>query len=244
MSANAADVSGGEPSREKQNSNSEQVVFDSKNIGKKPKAEYFVKVEGAEARKKAAIKAAEKKRDEARRSQKKAAFKQRIKAIPKKYKIIVIVATILLIAAIIFAAIKIPMSAKEKENAEASKRINESAQSFGEELNSRKGENLESLEEAMAWGEEQVKQTDDPHEKFDIYYSLASLAAEEEEYYDKALEYALKLEELAQNEAEYRLAYETIATVYNFIDDNENFEKFFNKAMEYEIEYEESDNYL
>lgn len=224
--------------------NSKEQFFDSKDIGKKEKTEYFVKVKGAEARKKAAIKAAEKKRDEARRSQKKAAFKQRIKAIPKKYKIIVIVATILLIAAIIFAAIKIPMSAKEKENAEASKRINESAQSFGEELNSRKGENLESLEEAMAWGEEQVKQTDDPHEKFDIYYSLASLAAEEEEYYDKALEYALKLEELAQNEAEYRLAYETIATVYNFIDDNENFEKFFNKAMEYEIEYEESDNYL
>ena len=216
--------------------NSKEQFFDSKDIGKKEKTEYFVKVEGAEARKKAAIKAAEKKRDEARRSQKKAAFKQRIKAIPKIYKIIVIVATILLIAAIIFAAIKIPMSAKEeKENAEASKRINESAQSFGEELNSRKGENLESLEEAMAWGEEQVKQTDDPHEKFDIYYSLASLAAEEEEYYDKALEYALKLEELAQNEAEYRLAYETIATVYNFIDDNENFEKFFNKAMEYEI---------
>ena len=224
--------------------NSKEQFFDSKDIGKKEKTEYFVKVEGAEARKKAAIKAAEKKRDEARRSQKKAAFKQRIKAIPKIYKIIVIVATILLIAAIIFAAIKIPMSAKEKENAEASKRINESAQSFGEELNSRKGENLESLEEAMTWGEEQVKQTDDPHEKFDIYYSLASLAAEEEEYYDKALEYALKLEELAQNEAEYRLAYETIATVYNFIDDNENFEKFFNKAMEYEIEYEESDNYL
>ncbi|MBR0482725.1 hypothetical protein IJJ54_01265 [Candidatus Saccharibacteria bacterium] len=234
MSANAADVSGGEPSREKQNSNSEQVVFDSKNIGKKPKAEYFVKVEGAEARKKAAIKAAEKKRDEARRSQKKAAFKQRIKAIPKKYIILGAVVLVVLAAMAVVAAIRIPVSIQRSKNTKTNERINESSISIREELSSRKLGEDGSYEKAFSWGEEQIAATDDPHKKYDYLLNLAQLATEDENYYNKAIEYVLEAEKFAQDPPEFYDVYMTAATTYNFMGDYEKFEQYRGKAMEYE----------
>ena len=241
MSANAADVSGGEPSREKQNSNSEQVVFDSKNIGKKPKAEYFVKVEGAEARKKAAIKEMQKEREKAEKKNRRIARSEKLKTFLGKHKVI----SLIVCAAVVVSCVAIviyfinnpPLSKEEKSSMESVEKIEASSLSCKEKLGEMESSEQYSTEDILDWGETTAAEAEDVHDKFACYMDLATFAVNEEGYENKAIEYAHALEELAQDDGERYFAYKTLSGAYGLAGDIEKCRYYYDKMNEVDDAY-------
>ena len=115
---------------------------------------------------------------------------------------------------------------------------------FSAELDARAHAEDGSLEDAMGWGEEQIANAEDDHVKFIYYKELAYFIVHEDDYKDKAIEYAHKLEELAQDDGERYLAYMTLSTIYGFAGNYEKSDAYYDKLeevkapMEYAIEEE------
>ena len=70
MSTNNADSNGEVKNKQVEQKPDKELVFDSHEIGKKEKTDYFVRVEGAEERKKEVIRRMQKQKDELIREQK------------------------------------------------------------------------------------------------------------------------------------------------------------------------------
>ena len=100
---------------------------------------------------------------------------------------------------------------------------------FENELSAKAQTDEYSFEDILRWGEEQIEATEDNHKKFAYYDALAYFAVDEEDYYDRAVDYALKLEELAQDDGERYLAYMTISTIYSFVGDMEKSDQYYQK---------------
>ncbi|MBQ8156868.1 hypothetical protein IJ102_00510 [Candidatus Saccharibacteria bacterium] len=242
------------------------VVFDSKNIDSRPKTEFFVNVEGADERKKEVVRRLKEQKQELakqarqdKRNAKLAAFEQArqtrrakikntLKHFFKKAKIplIALCATVFVALAgwIVYRALNPPMSEEIKMGVESIKRQPELNADFSAELDARAHADDGSLEDAIKWGEEQIANAEDDHVKFIYYKELAYFIVHEDDYKDKAIEYAHKLEELAQDDGERYLAYMTLSTIYGFAGDHEKSDEYYDKLeevkapMEYAIEEE------
>ncbi|MBQ8156866.1 hypothetical protein IJ102_00500 [Candidatus Saccharibacteria bacterium] len=232
-----------------------ELHFDSKKIDQKQKPEYFVKVEGAEERKKAVVRKLKEQKEQLakqakqnKRDAKLEAFKQahrsrfaKIKSAVgnflKKHKLpLLIIAVALLVALagwMVYRALNPPLTEDERSVVESLDRVSSlDADSFREELSSREKDENGSFQAALRWGEEQAESTDDQHTKFIYYYILTNHVLSDENYYDKALEYGGKLEALAQDDGEKYLAYNMLASTYRQLNNLDQYRLYRDKAAE------------
>ena len=232
-----------------------KVVFDSKDIGKKEKTEYFVKVEGAEARKKEAIKrikaqkadiikeekakvAAEKKEQKRQRREANRA-KRRIKrqAFIKKYKILLIILGLLFAGAIVAVAayfiIYPPLTESEKKNVETIQIQDEVDTIFkkkaAEILDSETG----SYDDVVAWAKKEIEETDDNSRQFQNYSQLVRLAMQNSYTLDDCFVFLGEMEQLASSDGEFAALYALYSMSYYKKGNMEKYEEYLNKGNEY-----------
>jgi len=261
MSTNNADSNGEVKNKQVEQKPDKKLVFDSHEIGKKEKTDYFVRVEGAEERKKEVIRRMQQQKDELIREQKakEAAEKkdaeqkqrEKQKADTKKKRaeffkrnknrIIVVIAAVLVIAVGIgiYFILNPPLTEEQKENHESWNRSAMNSQEFAEEINKIADDENKSFDDAMQWGEEQVASTDDNHLKFDYYNAMAIAAGQQEGHYDDAIRYLLEMEKLASNDAELQIVYSKLAAIYSLKGDNEKSAEYREKASQYNKDVEE-----
>ncbi len=234
-----------------------KVVFDSKDIGKKEKTEYFVKVEGAEARKKEAIRrikaqkadiikeekakvAAEKKEQKRQRREANRA-KRRIKrqAFIKKYKILLIILGLLFAGAIVAVAayfiINPPLTATEKENLAAYEEWREINRENYNKFDDANSDNPTPYEDALAWYVEQAENADGDNAKFS-YYSLAVSYALHNHNVEDAKKYNEILENLASNSEQRHTVYVAYASIYHMDNDEAKAREYAEKAASLDID--------
>lgn len=231
-----------------------ETIFNSEDIGKKEKIDYFVRVEGAEERKKEAIRKMQKRKDELIRKQKaeelakqrearKERFqaahikrKERIESFWHRSKKILLAVLILLVIAGagfgIYRLLNPPLPENVVIARESIDRSSKQTFSFYDELGEQSA-NYATREELYEWAENRIAELDNNHDKFDYYSMLSGNAATDQNYLDYALKYALKLEELAQDDGEKIMAYETISTVYFEMEDFEKYNEYQQKLEQY-----------
>jgi hypothetical protein len=261
MSTNNADSNGEVKNKQVEQKPDKELVFDSHEIGKKEKTDYFVRVEGAEERKKEVIRRMQQQKDELIREQKAkeaaekkdAAQKQREKQKAdskkkraeflkrNKVKIIAIIAAILtiIIGVAIYFILNPPLTEEQKEAHESWSRSPLNAQEFSKEIEEIANDKNRSYDDAMQWGEEQIAATDDNHLKFDYYNAMAIVAGQQEAHYDDAIRYLYEMEKLASNNAELQITYSRLAFMYSLKGDEEKKNEYSEKASQYEKELED-----
>ena len=261
MSTNNADSNGEVKNKQVEQKPDKELVFDSHEIGKKEKTDYFVRVEGAEERKKEVIRRMQQQKDELIREQKAkeaaekkdAAQKQREKQkadskkkraeFLKRNKVKIIAIIVIILAVIIgvgvYFILNPPLTEEQKENHESWNRSAMNSQEFEKKINEIAEDKDKSFDDAMQWGEEQIANTDDNHLKFDYYNAMAIAAGHQEGHYDDAIRYLLEMEKLASNDAELQIAYSKLAAIYSLKGDNEKSAEYREKASQYNKEIEE-----
>lgn len=235
-----------------------ELVFDSKDIGKKEKTEYFVRVEGAEERKKEVIRRMKQQKDElirqkkaketaekreARKVEHNAAVYRRKQALTsfwfnhKKKVFAAIIILILIGAGFGLYRLLNPPTAPELISARDS--LDRTGMVYEDFLNNIKRiAEEESVEAGLEWGEEQAAQTDDNHRLYDIYYALAGITTNYPGYEENGLSYALKAAEYAEDDAEIMGASNMVCLRYRRLERTEEAQPYCDRALEYQQKLE------
>lgn len=232
---------------------SKEPVFHSKDI-KKNNTEYFVRVEGAEERKKEVIRrmkqqkeslikaqkekeAAEKRiATEEKKEAKKAAKKEKREAFwAKNKKLVIAIVVVLLILVGTLAAyfIKNPLLTEEQVAVRQSMERNTKALiNFRAELDKMAEDPEKTTQDIVNWAEKQIDEAPDNHEKFDRYSALTSYLLNTENHYEDAKQYLEKMESLAADDTEKLATYSFYSLYYFKVGDIDKAKEYSQKKQE------------
>ncbi|MBR6097972.1 hypothetical protein IKP94_04495 [Candidatus Saccharibacteria bacterium] len=250
-----------------QEEQSKEPVFHSKDI-KQEKTEYFVRVEGAEQRKKemlrrmkqqkeSLIKAKKEQENAAKRAERQEKFHTKVTAHRQKREaffarhkktVIAAVVVILVIIGVLVAYyfMNPPLTQEEIASNESIARNIENQEDFINQLDEKYAEEGSSYQSTMEWAEEEIRKTDDKGIKFDYYSAMTSFSINVEGHAEDALKYADEMEKLATNDGERLAVYSFKSVIYlelGNMEKNEEYEQKANKLREIIDRIDEDNTY-